>query len=122
MAWEIENETGGWDRTCLDLSSKMAEPLVQGWSLLRYRLVAPLDPKKFDNCASKAAEIGVRILIVVGAFFLATAAIFAPIPIFFTAVVLGVGSRVLRVIGFALQKNNYTYVRGKIKILSKFHS
>jgi endonuclease/exonuclease/phosphatase family metal-dependent hydrolase len=108
---EVDRFEEGLDRSFLDLSSKMAEPLCWAFGLLRYRLVAPIDPQKFDNCSSKTAEIATRVFIVVTA-----AAAFAKfsLPILFTAVVLGVGSRICRAIGFALQKRNYTYVKGHL--------
>lgn len=104
MAIELSEE--GWDRTFLDLSSKAAEPIVWGYGLIRYRTVAPLDPKKFNHFENKIVEIAYRILI-------AVIALVAIVPILFTAIVLGTTSKVLRVIGFALQKNNYTHIRGQ---------
>jgi endonuclease/exonuclease/phosphatase family metal-dependent hydrolase len=101
--------TEGYDRTFLDLSSKMAEPFCLAYGLLRYRLVAPLDPGKFDNCNNKILEIATRALIATSA--IATFALF-PLPIVFTAALLGVTSKVFRAIGFALQKNHYTYAHG----------
>jgi endonuclease/exonuclease/phosphatase family metal-dependent hydrolase len=96
-----------WDRSLLDYSSKCAEPLVWAYGLLRYRLVAPLDPAKFDNCQSKIAEIALRTFIVLaGAFSIATGILPA------AAIILGIASKVLRAVGFALQKDNYTHVRG----------
>ena len=57
----------GWDRTFLDLSSKMTEPLCKTWELLRFRLMGPLDPQKFDNCSSRIKEIAARTIIGLGA-------------------------------------------------------
>lgn len=104
MTVEIYEE--GWDRTFLDLSSKAAEPICWAFGVLRYRMVAPIDPKKFNNCESKIAEIATRILI-------ALTALVAIVPILFTAILLGIASKVFRAIGFALQSDHYTHVRGK---------
>lgn len=98
---------GGWDDTLLDYSSKCAEPICWAYGLLRFRLVAPLDPNKFDNCQSKVAEVALRVLIAVVGFFSIITGI---LPI--TAIVLGIASKVLRAVGFALQKDNYTHIRG----------
>jgi len=98
-------QTSGWDRTLLHLSSLAAEPICWAYGLLRYRMVAPLDPTKFSNCESKIAEVATRAFIGVTAFV-------AAVPILCTAVVLGTASKILRTLGFALQKNGYTYVRG----------
>lgn len=107
MVNEISEE--GWDRAFLDYSSKCAEPICWAYGLLRYRLVTPLDPEKFDNCQSKIVEIAYRTLIaVVGCVSVVTLVL----PI--TALVLGIASKVLRAVGFALQKNNYTHVRGSL--------
>ncbi|MES2272889.1 MAG: endonuclease/exonuclease/phosphatase family protein [Chlamydiota bacterium] len=103
----------GWDRTFLNLSSKMAEPFCAIWGLFRYRLVAPLDPKKFESCASKAEEIATRVFIGLGAIFGATLFAAMPAPLFFSVALLGAGSRLFRAIGFALQKGGYTHVRGE---------
>lgn len=97
----------GWDRTFLDYSSKCAEPLVWAFGLLRFRLVTPLDPNKFDNCQSKVAEIALRTFIAIAGVVSIVTGI---LPV--AAIVLGVASKVLRAIGFALQKDNYTHVRG----------
>jgi len=105
----LEISESDWDRTFLDLSSKTAEPLCWAYGLLRYRLVAPLDPKKFDNCDTQTREIATRALIAVGAFFLCVC---ATVPLLFTALVLGATSKIFRAIGFSLQKNGYTHVRG----------
>ncbi len=103
-------EEAGLDRTFLNVSSWLAEPLCQVYGLLRYRLVAPLDPQKFSNSDSKAAEIAKRALILVAAI---ASLSFFPLPLLLTAVGLGLGSKVFRAIGFALQKGGYTHIRGQ---------
>ncbi|HSX10826.1 MAG TPA: endonuclease/exonuclease/phosphatase family protein [Chlamydiales bacterium] len=110
MTVEILEESS-LDRTLLDLSSKMAEPLCWAYGLLRYRMVAPLEPNKFDNCDTKIAEIATRALIAIAA---ATSLTLFTLPTVFVATFLGVGSRLFRAVGFALQKKNYTYVPGAL--------
>lgn len=69
MSVDLESpvEGSGWDRTFLDISSKMSEPFCAAWHLLCFRLVAPLDPQKFENCTTVANEVAIRILIGSGA-------------------------------------------------------
>lgn len=105
-------EANGWDRTFLDISSKMAEPICSVWHLLCFRLVAPLDPQKFENCSHIAAEIAMRTLIGLGAGLGAFLPFVAPTPMICSVAVLAVGSKIMRAIGFAFQKGGYTYVRG----------
>ncbi|MBU6446873.1 MAG: endonuclease/exonuclease/phosphatase family protein, partial [Verrucomicrobia bacterium] len=95
------------DDLFLDLSSKCAEPLCWAYGLLRYRVVAPLAPNQFANYDNTIVEIAYRCLIVVGAV-LAAASIVVPVAL----ILLAVASKVLRAIGFALQKNHYTHIRG----------
>ena len=80
-----------WDRTFLDLSSKMAEPFCAAWHLCRFRLVAPLDPQKFENCSTLTKEIAVRILIGLGAAFLVYLLCAIPVPVICSVAVLGGG-------------------------------
>ena len=94
----------GWDRSFLKVSSYMAEPSCMIYGLLRYRLVAPLDPKKFENCDKRTQEVAFRVLIV-----LATVLAF---PLVLGALALGAVSKIFRSIGFFLQKGGYTYVQG----------
>ena len=111
MSCNLESSEG-WDRTFLDLSSKMSEPFCAAWNLCCFRLVAPLDPQKFENCTTQAKEIATRTLIglglSLGGFLLCT----VPVPMLSSVAVMGVGSKVFRAIGFALQKEGYTHVRG----------
>ena len=113
MSLDLENSLGGWDRTFLDLSSKLAEPFCSVYGRLAYRLAAPLEPGKFENCATRAKEISARVLIglgvIIGAFLLCA----LPVPFLSIVVLLGVSCKVLRAIGFALQKGGYTHVRGQ---------
>lgn len=94
------------DRSFLDLSSKCVEPICWA-SWCYYRVISPLDPTKFDNFENKIMEVAFRSLLVVGAA-VAVASIVVPVAL----IILGVASKVLRAIGFALQKNNSTHVRG----------
>lgn len=98
----------GWDRTFLDAASKCAEPICWAYGLLRYRLVMPLDPAKFDNCESRIAEVAYRAFIALVGFFALTSSMVVPVAL----ITLGIASKVLRVIGFALQSEGYTHVRG----------
>ena len=102
----------GWDRTFLDLSSRMSEPFCAAWHLLCFRLVAPLDPQKFENCTLVTNEVATRTLIGLGASLGAILTCLAPIPLISSVLVLGVGSKIFRSIGFALQKEGYTHIRG----------
>lgn len=101
----------GWDRTFLDLSSKCAEPICWAYGLLRYRLIAPLDPNKFDNFQNKMIEVAYRAFIFLAV--IATLAVFA-LPVAAIVLTLGIASRVLRAVGFAMQKDNFTHVRGDL--------
>lgn len=103
----------GWDRTCLDLSSKMTEPFCQTWHALRYRLVAPLDPQKFENCSSLTQEIALRSFILVGAVSTGALTYLRPTKVLGGVALFGIGSKILRALGFSLQKDNYTHVRGE---------
>lgn len=104
-------QTGRLDRTCLDISSKLAEPFCRAYEYLRYRLVAPLGPK-FDNYANRVQEIAFRIFIVLVALAIILACIAFPLPMIGGALALGIVSRVFRAIGFYVQKDGYTYVQG----------
>lgn len=105
-------DLSGWDRTCLDLSSKMTEPFCQAWHALRYRLLAPLDPNKFENCSTLTKEIALRSLILISSGAAAAAAYWRPAKILGSVALLGIGSKMLRAIGFSLQQGQYTHVRG----------
>lgn len=102
----------GLDRTFLDLSSKMAEPFCVTFGLLRYRLIAPLDPKKFENCESLPQEVAIRALICSGALLGLGLCAAMPVPMIGGMLALGVASKIFRAIGFALQEGGYTHVRG----------
>ena len=102
----------GWDRTFLDLSSKMTEPLCKTWELLRFRLMGPLDPQKFDNCSSRIKEIAARTIIGLGAAITGYCCSVWPLLLLGGVASLAIGSKVLRKIGFALQKDGFTHVRG----------
>lgn len=98
------------DRTFLNLSSKMADIFAGTYGRLGYRLVAPLDPKKFDNATSTIVEIGIRGMIALGLF---ASFCFAGSYIFMGAVVLGAGSKLFRALGFHFQKEGFTHIKGK---------
>ncbi len=107
---QTNSATDQWDYTLLNISSKLADPICKIYSLLRYRLVAPLDPKKFNHYPSLVQEVAFRVLIGTSALLLCAS---FPMPVLYSAATLGVGSKVLRAIGFVLQKDNYTHVYGQ---------
>lgn len=102
----------GWDRFFLRASSLLAEPACKAFELLRFRLVMPLDPKKFDNYPSVMQEIAFRAFIIAAAVFAGCSIWLHPFPILFTAVALTSTIKILRAIGYALQKNDFTYIQG----------
>ncbi len=105
MASTIDDDIDGWDRTFLNASSKL-DVLSWAWG---YRLVAPLDPHKFDNATSKTKELGIRALIALGAV---ASFVLAGLYILIGAATLTAGSKLFRSIGFAFQKNGFTHIRG----------
>jgi endonuclease/exonuclease/phosphatase family metal-dependent hydrolase len=116
-------EASGWDDFDLDrkffgFSSAMADIFSWTYGMLGGRLVAPLDPNKFDNATSKAKEVGIRALIVLGAL---ASLVFAGTYILLTAVVLSAGSKLFKAAAVYFQKNGFTHIRGNgpEKILKK---
>jgi len=112
MQHTLDDSISGWDRTFLDLSSKMTEPFCSVWNLLCFRLVAPLDPQKFENCSTKTREVATRTLIGLGAVLGAYLSYLNPLAVLSGVIGLGVASKVARAIGFAFQKEGYTHIRG----------
>jgi len=108
MNCDLDQIDSGWDRTFFRLSSDLAEPLCLAFRYLRYRMVAPLDPKLFENRDSLAQEIALRGLLGLGAFFTLLA---APVTLS-SAALLGIGHKLLRQAGYFFQSNGYTHVRG----------
>lgn len=96
------------DRKFLSFSSAMSDIFYSTYGWLGYRLVAPLDPNKFDNATTKAKEIAIRALILLGA----VGGCLVSIPLVLTGVGLGVGSILLRELGYYFQKNGFTEIRG----------
>lgn len=103
------------DHHLLTISSYLAEPLCWAYGFLRYRLVMPLD--KFDTYSNTFCELAFRASIAGSAVL---GAIYAPIPILGTAFTLGTASKIFRALGFYLQKNGFTHLRGQApeKVLS----
>lgn len=97
------------DRYCLDFSSRMGSLFSWTYGMLGYRLVAPIEPNQFDNAASRAKEVGIRALIVLGAVL---SFCFLGHVILISAIGLGLGSHLFRAIGYQFQKNGFTHVRG----------
>jgi endonuclease/exonuclease/phosphatase family metal-dependent hydrolase len=109
MSCDFNTESSGWDRTCLDLSSKMAEPLCQAYRYLYFRMASPLDPAKFENRNSVVSEIALRAILGTGSLL----ALFTfPSALIGSALFLAVGSKLLRSAGYFFQKNDYTHIRG----------
>lgn len=110
MTMEIEDSYfDDLDRKFLNLSSAMADLFSRTYGMLGYRLVAPLDPNKFDNASTVAKEVAIRALIVFGAI---ASFVFAGAYIFGAAVILGLGSKIFREAGFYFQKDGFTHIRG----------
>jgi endonuclease/exonuclease/phosphatase family metal-dependent hydrolase len=108
----ITPDFSGWDRKLLRLSSLMTEPFLIVHNALRYRIVAPLDPSKFENCSSRVREVAVRCFIGFGAISgLAVCALF-PAPVLSGIFTWGCGSKMFRAAGLALQKDGHTHVQG----------
>lgn len=96
------------DRTLLDLSSKMTEPLCEGYRYLRYGLVTPL-----EFCDSLTNEIARRALICIGGLIASTLIYAYPIPMIAGVAFVGLSGKLLRALGFALQNNGFTHVLGQ---------
>lgn len=104
MTSEVFEE--GLDRDFLWASSLSAEPICRAFELLRFRIVAPLG--KFDTFENKITEVAYRAIVCTVAL-LATITGILPLGIF----LLGITSKILRGVGFALQKDNFTYIKGQ---------
>jgi endonuclease/exonuclease/phosphatase family metal-dependent hydrolase len=90
----------------------MAEPFCALWSL-GYRVAAPDDLGKFENCRERTEEAANRVL-AISAILLSCALLgLFPLPVLSIVVVVREGSKLLRAIGFALQKGGYNYIRGE---------
>ncbi len=98
------------DRKFFNAAAGLASVFSATYGWLGGRLIAPIDPNKFDNASSKTAEIGVRLLIVLGT---ALSLFFAGIYIGLGAAILSVGSLASRSLGYYFQKNGFTHIRGK---------
>lgn len=97
------------DRKFFNVSAGMTTIFSWTYGWLGGRLVAPIDPNKFDNASSKAAEIGIRVLIVLGTI----ASLFlAGFFILLGAVVLSVGAKAFKGLGVMFQKDGFTHIRG----------
>lgn len=105
-------EAGGWDRTFFHLSSLAMEPFCTAYQLVRYRLVAPLDPGLFENRANRTEEIATRILIGSGILLGAGCCLAAPVMALASIAALGLSGKLFRAIALAIQKDGYTHVRG----------
>lgn len=109
MSEEFSLDDLDLDRKFLNLSAEMANIFSWTYGMLGGRLIAPIDPNKFDNASSKAAEVGIRALIVLGTV---VSFVFAGTFVLLGAVVLGAGAKVFRAVGFYFQKEGFTHIRG----------
>lgn len=109
------------DRKFLNLSASMANVFSWTYGWLGGRLVAPIDPNKFDNASSKTAEIGVRAMILLAAF---ASFLFAGVYIFVGGAVLSAGAKTFRAVGYYFQKDGFTHVRGAApeKVIADGHA
>jgi endonuclease/exonuclease/phosphatase family metal-dependent hydrolase len=107
--FQIENNSFMFsDRNFLDLSSKMNEPLCEGYRYLRYGLITPL-----EFCNSVTNEVAKRALICTGALVASVLICTYPIPMFAGIASIGIAGKILRAVGFALQNNRFTHVLGQ---------
>jgi endonuclease/exonuclease/phosphatase family metal-dependent hydrolase len=83
----------------LTISSYMAEPLCVAYGFFRYELL--LD--------DKISKVALRALAAAASV---AALVLYPIPIILTVTALGLGSKIFRAIGFALQENGYSHIHG----------
>lgn len=96
------------DRAFLNLSSKMSEPLCEGYRLFRYGLVTPLE---FFNSVTN--EVAKRVLICAGALLACKLIRTYPIPLLTGVASIGIAGKILRAVGFALQNHRFTHVLGQ---------
>lgn len=115
---ETDFSSDGYDRLFFDFSSILAEPFCWAYGMVRYRSISPLEPNKFDNSNSKIREVATRIFIFVSA---AAAFLFTGTPLLILATVIGTCAKIFEAVGFTLQRNHFTHVRGTApeKILDK---
>ncbi len=109
MSCTFDTSQSEWDRSLFNLSSVLAEPLCQAFRFLRFRMVAPLDPTKFECKKNLVEEVAFRALL--GAASLASL-IAAPFYVIGGSAVLGIGHKLLRAAAYAFQKEGYSHVRG----------
>lgn len=109
MIEETDSFFDGLDRTFIEYSAKLEAPLYWAYGLVRYRAFSPLGPNQFDNTSSKIRELATRTFILAAASLAFT---FAATHLAITAVVIGTCAKVLRAVGFSLQKNQFSHIRG----------
>ncbi len=110
---ESTDWTEGWDRTFLNASSALAEPVCSAYSLFRYRMVAPLYPGRFDTYPCLTKEVAYRAILGLGALLSVSFCAAAPLPAACGIAFFACGSKLMRAIGLALQKDGFTHVRGR---------
>lgn len=99
------------DRKFFWISSGMADIFAGTYGRLGYRLIAPIDPEKFDNATSTTKEVGIRALIVLGGI---ASFCFAGTYLLMSAVVLSVGSKMFKAAALYFQKDGFTHIRGNV--------
>lgn len=104
---ELTEKESSWDRTLLNLSSKFTEPACLFYSLIRYRLFAPFKPGQFGFYKNPVQEAAYRVFVFTLATF-STMTVVIPVTVLSLAAI----GKVLRAVGFSLQKNGYTHVGG----------
>lgn len=107
LAIESNDISSGWDRTFLNISSEMAEIFCRTSEKV-FRVLSTLDPNEFDNLPSRTQEVAFRALIVFTGFLLVCA---LPLTLAI-GLTFGLGSKIFKAVGYALQKDGFTHIRG----------
>ncbi|MEN9654273.1 MAG: sphingomyelinase [Chlamydiota bacterium] len=112
----------GVERRLLEASSVCAEPFCKLYEWFRYRLIAPLRPGLFNQAATKTKEVAIRIFVGLGLLF--TAIVGRAYVSIVSCALLGLAllSRLLRSVGFFVQKKGFTYVRGEAEEIELHNS
>lgn len=101
----------GLDHSMILWSSWCAEPFFTAYREVRYRLLGPMTPGHYGNSATTTKEFAIRCGLGAATFFGSVYALRKP-RILTSLLALGIFSRTLRYLGFALQTRGYTYVQG----------
>ncbi|MBS0625692.1 MAG: hypothetical protein JSS32_06545 [Verrucomicrobia bacterium] len=98
----------GWDRTCLNISSHLAQPICE-LSRGFIRVITPLKTDEFENYPSLWKEVAFRAGLVFSGVLMAC---LLPLTLA-VGLITGLGSKLFKAIGYSLQKDGYTHIRGK---------